>query len=173
MFLVEYLLYFILTLVFFGVVVLSFAVAPYQGVVSLMGVSFFCCVAMVVMGRTYAALVMYIVYLGGLVVVFGYCVSVEKGGEVVVGVSGFWYFVVFLGVGVVVCVLMLVLGGSRQGLLVYLGWEDWVCLEVNGYGVFYCGGGAGLVVCAWGLVVVLFSVVVVLGWTRLGSLRPF
>lgn len=89
MFLVEYLLYFILTLVLFGVVVLSFAVVPYQGVISLMGISFFCCVAMVVMGRTYAALVIYIVYLGGLVVVFGYCVSVEKGGEVVIGISGF------------------------------------------------------------------------------------
>nr|BAU98002.1 NADH dehydrogenase subunit 6 [Protobothrops elegans] len=172
MFLVEYLLYFILTLVFFGVVVLSFAVVPYQGVVSLVGISFFCCVAMVVMGRTYAALVMYIVYLGGLVVVFGYCVSVEKG-EVVVGVSGFWYFVVFLGVGVVVCMLMLVLGGGGQGLLTYSEWENWVCLEVNGYSVFYCGGGVGLVVCAWGLVVALFSVLVILGWTRLGGFRPF
>nr|YP_009114000.1 NADH dehydrogenase subunit 6 [Protobothrops maolanensis]AGS43684.1 NADH dehydrogenase subunit 6 [Protobothrops maolanensis] len=172
MFLVEYLLYFILTLVFFGVVVLSFAVVSYQGVVSLVGISFFCCVAMVVMGRTYAALVMYIVYLGGLVVVFGYCVSVEKG-EAVVGVSESWYFVVFFGVGAAVCVLMLVLGGSGQGLLVYSGWEDWVCLEVNGYGVFYCGGGVGLVVCAWGLVVALFSVLVILGWTRLGGLRPF
>nr|BAU97743.1 NADH dehydrogenase subunit 6 [Protobothrops flavoviridis]BAU97756.1 NADH dehydrogenase subunit 6 [Protobothrops flavoviridis]BAU97769.1 NADH dehydrogenase subunit 6 [Protobothrops flavoviridis]BAU97782.1 NADH dehydrogenase subunit 6 [Protobothrops flavoviridis]BAU97847.1 NADH dehydrogenase subunit 6 [Protobothrops flavoviridis] len=173
MFLVEYLFYFILTLVFFGVVVLSFSVVPYHGVVSLMGISFFCCVAMVVMGRTYAALVMYVVYLGGLVVVFGYCVSVEKGGEVVVGINGFWFLVVFFGVGVVVCVLMLVLGGGVQGLLVYSGWEDWVCLEVNGYGVFYCGGGVGLVVCAWGLVVTLFSVLVILGWTRLGGLRPF
>nr|YP_009227861.1 NADH dehydrogenase subunit 6 [Protobothrops himalayanus]AIE11321.1 NADH dehydrogenase subunit 6 [Protobothrops himalayanus] len=173
MFLVEYLLYFILALVFFGVVVLSFTVAPYQGVISLMGISFFCCIAMVLMGRTYAALVMYIVYLGGMVVVFGYCVSVEKGGGVVVGTSGFWYVILILGVGAAVCVLMLVLGGGGQGLLVYLGWEDWVCLEVNGYGVFYCDGGVGLVVCAWGLVVALFSVLVILGWTRLGGYRPF
>nr|YP_009236611.1 NADH dehydrogenase subunit 6 [Trimeresurus sichuanensis]AMJ16547.1 NADH dehydrogenase subunit 6 [Trimeresurus sichuanensis] len=172
MFLVEYLLYLILTMVFFGVVVLSFSVVPYQGVISLMGVSFFCCVFMVVMGCTYAALVMYIVYLGGLVVVFGYCVSVEKGGEVV-GISGFWYFFVFVGVGVVVCILVLVLGGGGQGLLSYSGWEDWLCLEVNGYGVFYDKGGAGLVVCAWGLIVALFSVLVILSWSRLGGLRPF
>nr|QDX18058.1 NADH dehydrogenase subunit 6 [Atropoides nummifer] len=173
MFLVEYLLYFILALVFFGVGVLSFTVVPYQGVVSLMGISFFCCAAMVVMGCTYAALVMYIVYLGGLVVVFGYCVSVEKGGEVVVGTSRFWYFFVLVGVGLLVSVLVGFSGGGGQGLLVHSGWEDWVCLEVNGYGVFYCGGGAGLVVCAWGLVVVLFSVLVILGWTRLGGFRPF
>nr|QDX18078.1 NADH dehydrogenase subunit 6 [Crotalus cerastes] len=173
MFLVEYMLYFVFALVLFGVVVLGFTVVPYQGVISLMGISFFCCVAMVMMGRTYAALVMYIVYLGGLIVVFGYCVSVEKGGEAVVGVGGVWCFFVLVGVGVVVGMLMLIVGGGGQGLLMYLGWEEWVCLEVNGYGVFYCGGGMGLVVCAWGLVVVLFSVLVILGWTRLGSLRSF
>nr|YP_009415295.1 NADH dehydrogenase subunit 6 [Agkistrodon contortrix]ASM42046.1 NADH dehydrogenase subunit 6 [Agkistrodon contortrix] len=172
MFLVEYSLYFILVLVFFGVVTLSFTVVPYQGVISLMGISFFCCIAMVMMGRTYAALVMYIVYLGGLVVVFGYCVSVEKG-EVVMGFSGFWYFFMLVGVGVVVGVLALILGGGGQGLLVYSGWESWVCLEVNGYSVFYCGGGAGLVMCVWGLIVALFSVLGILGWTRLGGLRPF
>nr|QDX18061.1 NADH dehydrogenase subunit 6 [Bothriechis supraciliaris]QDX18062.1 NADH dehydrogenase subunit 6 [Bothriechis supraciliaris] len=173
MFLVEYLLYLVLILVLFCVVVLSFTVVPYQGVISLMGISFFCCVAMVVMGCTYAALVMYIVYLGGLVVVFGYCVSVEKGGEVVVGVSGSWYFFVLVGVVVVVGVLGVVFGGVGQGLLFYSGWEGWVCMEVNGYGVFYCGGGVGLMVCAWGLIVALFSVLVILGWTRLGGFRPF
>nr|YP_009271016.1 NADH dehydrogenase subunit 6 [Bothrops jararaca]ANP25854.1 NADH dehydrogenase subunit 6 [Bothrops jararaca] len=173
MFLVEYLLYFILVLVFFGAVVLSFTVVPYRGVISLMVISFFCCVAMAVMGRTYAALVMYIVYLGGLVVVFGYCVSVEKEGEASIGVGGLWYFLVLVGVGVLVGVTGLVLGGGGQGLLVYFGWEDLVCLEVNGYGVFYCGGGVGLMVCAWGLIVALFSVLVILGWTRLGGYRPF
>nr|UEC47372.1 NADH dehydrogenase subunit 6 [Sistrurus miliarius] len=173
MFLVEYMFYLILVVVLFGVVILSFTVVPYQGVISLMGISFFCCVAMVMMGRTYAALVMYIVYLGGLIVVFGYCVSVEKGGENAMGVGVVWCFFVLLGVGVVVGVLMSILGGGGQGLLVYSGWEEWVCLEVNGYGVFYCEGAAGLVVCAWGLVVVLFSVLVILGWTRLGSFRPF
>nr|YP_002290790.1 NADH dehydrogenase subunit 6 [Gloydius brevicaudus]ACF60278.1 NADH dehydrogenase subunit 6 [Gloydius brevicaudus] len=170
MFVVEYLLYFILVLVFFGVMVLSFTVIPYQGVISLMGISFFCCIIMVMMGRTYAALVMYIVYLGGLVVIFGYCVSVEKGGEIVM--SRFWYFFVFVGAGVV-CMLMMILGGVGQGLLIYPGWEEWMCLEVNGYGVFYCEGAMGLVVCAWGLVVALFSVLVILSWTRLGGLRPF
>nr|YP_009271870.1 NADH dehydrogenase subunit 6 [Azemiops feae]AIM52676.1 NADH dehydrogenase subunit 6 [Azemiops feae] len=173
MFFMEYLLYFILASVFFGVVVLSFVVEPYQGVISLMGISFFCCVVMVVMGRTYAALVMYIVYLGGLIVVFGYCVSVEKAADVVGDIGSFWCVLVMVGVGLAVCVLVLVFGGSVQGLLTYSGWEDLVCLEVNGYSVFYFKGGVGLVVCVWGLVVVLFSVLVVLSWTRLGGLRPF
>nr|YP_010891601.1 NADH dehydrogenase subunit 6 [Lachesis muta]WJM74506.1 NADH dehydrogenase subunit 6 [Lachesis muta] len=173
MFFMEYLFYFILVLVFFGVVVLSFTTVSYQGVVSLMGISFFCCIAMVLMGCTYVALVMYIVYLGGLVVVFGYCVSVEKGEGAVVGFGGFWYFFVLVGCGVVVGVLMLILGGLGQGLLTYYGWEGWVHLEVNGQGIFYCDGGVGLMVCVWALIVALFSVLAILGWTRLGGFRPF
>lgn len=170
MFFIEYVLCLVLVLVVFGVVVLSFAVVPYHGVISLMGVSFLCCMVMIIVGRTYAALVMYIVYLGGLIVVFGYCVSVEK--EVVVSVSGVWYVLVVVLVGLVVYLLVLVSGGVRD-LLVYDGWEDLVCLEVNGYSVFYFLGGAGLVVCAWSLIVALFSVLVVLGWTRKGGVRPF
>nr|YP_009459958.1 NADH dehydrogenase subunit 6 [Vipera berus]YP_010263866.1 NADH dehydrogenase subunit 6 [Echis carinatus]YP_010263879.1 NADH dehydrogenase subunit 6 [Echis coloratus]YP_010384468.1 NADH dehydrogenase subunit 6 [Echis omanensis]AUT77202.1 NADH dehydrogenase subunit 6 [Vipera berus]QHI42780.1 NADH dehydrogenase subunit 6 [Vipera berus]QHI42831.1 NADH dehydrogenase subunit 6 [Vipera berus]UGW52627.1 NADH dehydrogenase subunit 6 [Echis carinatus]UGW52640.1 NADH dehydrogenase subunit 6 [Echis len=172
MFFMEYLMYSVLVLVVFSVVVLSFAVVPYHGVVSLMGTSFLCCMIMVVIGHTYAALVMYIVYLGGLIVVFGYCVSVEKGGEMVVGVSGLWYFLLAVGVGLVMYMLMGILGGV-QGLLAYTNWEGWVCLEVNGYGVFYFHGGLGLVVCAWALVVALFSILVVLGWTCKGGVRPF
>lgn len=48
-----------------------------------------------------------------------------------------------------------------------------MCLEVNGHSVFYYKGGVGLIVCAWGLVVTLFSVMVILSWTRLGGFRPF
>lgn len=37
-----------------------------------------------------------------------------------------------------------------------------MCVEVNGAGVFYFDGGAGLIVCSWGLLVVLFSILVIL-----------
>lgn len=82
MFMINYLFGCILVFLVLSVVVLSLVIIPYHGVIALMGVSFFCCIFMVVLGRTFAALVMYIVYLGGLVVVFGYCISVEKGGSV-------------------------------------------------------------------------------------------
>nr|YP_009704342.1 NADH dehydrogenase subunit 6 [Macrovipera schweizeri]QEO33834.1 NADH dehydrogenase subunit 6 [Macrovipera schweizeri] len=172
MFFMDCTVYLVLVLVVFSVVVLSFTVIPYHGVVSLMGTSFLCCIVMVLIGRTYAALVMYIVYLGGLIVVFGYCVSVEKGGEMVKDGGGLWYFLVMVGAGLVVYVLMMVFGGVR-GLLVYGNWEDWVSLEVNGCSVFYFQGGVGLVICAWGLVVALFSILVVLGWSSKGGVRPF
>nr|YP_003289039.1 NADH dehydrogenase subunit 6 [Micrurus fulvius]ACY09619.1 NADH dehydrogenase subunit 6 [Micrurus fulvius] len=162
----NYLFGLVLVFVVFSVVALGMTLAPHQGVIALMGVSFFCCVLMVLLGRTFAALVMYIVYLGGLIVVFGYCVSVEKDkGDV--GISGLKYVAMFVVVGLV-C-----LWEGLGSLLMYFDWEGLVCLEVNGGGVFYCKGGAGLVVCSWGLLVVLFSILIILGWSRLGGLRSF
>nr|YP_001648447.1 NADH dehydrogenase subunit 6 [Hypsiscopus plumbea]ABC55941.1 NADH dehydrogenase subunit 6 [Hypsiscopus plumbea] len=161
---------FIMVFLVFGTLVLGWVTLPYYGVISLMGVSFFCCVFLVAIGRTFAALVMYIVYLGGLVVVFGYCVSVEKDG--VFEVVGFKYFVVLVLVGFIVFLFGLCVGWVG-GVLVYFDLEDMVCLEVNGSAVFYYAGGAGLMICSWGLLVVLFSILVVLGRSRVGSCRPF
>nr|YP_010634233.1 NADH dehydrogenase subunit 6 [Ptyas korros]WBQ42972.1 NADH dehydrogenase subunit 6 [Ptyas korros] len=161
---------FILVFLVLSVVGLGLVSVPYHGVIALMGVSFFCCVFMVVLGRTFMALVMYIVYLGGLVVVFGYCVSVEKGDAV--GSKSFVkYFIVC--VFVLLVILWWLFAGGVDGFLVYESWEDLVCLEVNGGSVLYFLGGVGLVVCSWGLLVVLFSILVILGWSRLGSFRPF
>nr|YP_009048552.1 NADH dehydrogenase subunit 6 [Lycodon rufozonatus]AHV78292.1 NADH dehydrogenase subunit 6 [Lycodon rufozonatus] len=162
--------FFSLVLVFLvlSVVVLGVVSAPYQGVIALMGVSFFCCVFMVLLGRTFAALVMYVVYLGGLVVVFGYCVSVEKENDAYsTGLVKHFVIYVFLLLIVLWCLLREV-----EGLLV-VNWGDLVCLEMNGAGVFYFSGGWGLIVCSWGLLVVLFSILVILSWSRLGGLRPF
>nr|YP_010568159.1 NADH dehydrogenase subunit 6 [Dryophiops rubescens]UZC57553.1 NADH dehydrogenase subunit 6 [Dryophiops rubescens] len=165
----NYVVGFVLVFIVLGVVVLGSTLMPYQGVIAIMGISFFCCMLMVIFGRTFAALVMYIVYLGGLVVVFGYCVSVEKDSTDMFSVGGFKCFVIF----VVVVSVLLVVVDEAGGLLCYVNWEDLVCLEVNGGGVFYSYGGVGLIVCSWGLLVVLFSILVVLSWSRLGGLRPF
>nr|YP_003540908.1 NADH dehydrogenase subunit 6 [Leptodeira polysticta]ACD77460.1 NADH dehydrogenase subunit 6 [Leptodeira polysticta] len=165
----NYLFGMVLVFVILGVMVLGAAVVPYHGVVALMGVSFFCCVFMVLLGRTFVALVVYIVYLGGLIVVFSYCVSVEKDEVDVRGVGMLKYFVVFM----FVLVVFILWWGVMGGILVYEDWENLVCLEVNGGSVFYYMGGVGLVVCSWGLLVVLFSILVILGWSRLGGIRPF
>nr|YP_009250816.1 NADH dehydrogenase subunit 6 [Ptyas mucosa]AMY15603.1 NADH dehydrogenase subunit 6 [Ptyas mucosa]ANO44266.1 NADH dehydrogenase subunit 6 [Elaphe carinata] len=159
---------FVLVFLALSVFILSLVSVPYHGVIALMGISFFCCVFMVALGRTFSALVMYIVYLGGLIVVFGYCVSVEKDG-VIFKIVGVKYIITF----VFVLFVVLYLFGEVGGLLVYTNWEDLICLEVNGGGVFYFNGGVGLIVCSWGLLVVLFSVLVILSWSRLGGLRPF
>nr|YP_003540758.1 NADH dehydrogenase subunit 6 [Pseudoleptodeira latifasciata]ACD77327.1 NADH dehydrogenase subunit 6 [Pseudoleptodeira latifasciata] len=168
----SYLFGMVLVFMVFSVLVLGVTVVPYHGVVVLMGISFFCCIFMVMLGRTFSALIMYIVYLGGLIVVFSYCVSIEKDEVDIHGVVKFKYFVVFMFI-LIVGYLWWALMGGVEGLLVYVNWEDLVCLEVNGSGVFYFGGGLGLLVCSWGLLVVLFSILVILSWSRLGGFRSF
>lgn len=115
MIIINYFFGLILVFLVLSVIALSMISIPYQGVIALMGVSFFCCVFIVALGRTFAALVMYIVYLGGLVVVFGYCVSVEKD-SVIFKINVVKYFVVF--VFVLFAILWLLVGGF-SGLVVY------------------------------------------------------
>nr|YP_010034321.1 NADH dehydrogenase subunit 6 [Pseudoxenodon stejnegeri]QOW83899.1 NADH dehydrogenase subunit 6 [Pseudoxenodon stejnegeri] len=167
----NYAIGFILMFVVFSVVVVGVTSVPYRGVIALMGVSFFCCIFLVMLGRTFSALVMYIVYLGGLIVVFSYCVSVEKDEVDVCTTHEFKNYVIFV-LGILIF-LWWVVAGELSGLLIYMDWEEVVCLEANGGGVFYFGGGMGLMMCSWGLLVVLFSILVILGWSRLGGLRPF
>nr|YP_004935464.1 NADH dehydrogenase subunit 6 [Sibynophis collaris]AEK94582.1 NADH dehydrogenase subunit 6 [Sibynophis collaris] len=170
MIMMNYLFGFVMMFIVFGIVALGVASVPYHGVISIMGVSFFCCVFMVLLGRTFAALVMYIVYLGGLVVVFGYCVSVEKDKGDMLKVGGLKYVIIFMLTALTI--LLLVFFSGVGDLLTYVDWEDLVCLEVNSGGVFYFDGGVGLIVCSWGLLVVLFSILIILSWSRLGGLRP-
>nr|QWA19098.1 NADH dehydrogenase subunit 6 [Xenopeltis hainanensis] len=169
----DYVYCLVITSMVVGAVILGTTPVSYYGVIALMGLVFFCCILMVGMGRTFVALVAYIVYLGGLVVVFSYCISVEKDVEDVFKVYTSKVFVfLFICVGVIACLwVMFVLG--LGGWLIGYGQDCFVNIEVNGFGVLYSGGGAGLIVCSWGLLVALFSVLVVLSWHRLGGVRPF
>lgn len=99
MFVIDYFFCLLIMLMVIGVMVLSITLISYHGVISLIGFVFLCCVFMSIVGRTFVALVMYIVYLGGLIVVFGYCISVEKDRGVQSSASNFFmYFFVCAGV---------------------------------------------------------------------------
>nr|AGW31718.1 NADH dehydrogenase subunit 6 [Python bivittatus] len=169
----DYVFCLVVTCMVVGAIVLSTTPVSYYGVIALMGLVFFCCMVMVGMGRTFIALVTFIVYLGGLVVVFSYCISVEKDVEDVLKVLTFKVFVLlFVCVGIVACLCIMFTFGLGEWL-VMPSQDCFVCVEVNGFGVLYSGGGVGLVVCSWGLLVTLFSILIVLSWHRWGGLRPF
>nr|YP_313692.1 NADH dehydrogenase subunit 6 [Boa constrictor]BAE19999.1 NADH dehydrogenase subunit 6 [Boa constrictor] len=154
-----------------GVMVLSMTLISYHGVISLMGFVFLCCVFMSIIGRTFVALVMYIVYLGGLIVVFSYCISVEKDRGVQSPASNFFmYFFVCAGVVVYLWIVSFLGVG---GWLVEVNQDCFVCIGVNGFGVLYSSGGFGLIVCSWILFITLFSILVILSWYRRGGLRSF
>lgn len=104
MFIIDYVFCLVVTCIVIGAVVLSTTPVSYYGVIALMGLVFFCCVVIVSAGRTFIALVTFVVYLGGLVVVFSYCISVEKDVEDVLKVFTYKVFVfLFVCVGVVAC----------------------------------------------------------------------
>nr|ACR55945.1 NADH dehydrogenase subunit 6 [Anilius scytale] len=163
-----------LVLILAGVLVLNTTTVPYFGVVALMSVVALCSFVMVVMGRMFMALVVLVVYLGGMMIIFGYCVSVEKDLE-----SGYWSIgfkvvsYLFVFVVVAICLWSIMVSGIEKWFVV-LGWDScYVNLEVNGFGVLYFSGYFGLVVCLWGLLMTLFSILVVLRWGSYGGLRPF
>nr|AII19640.1 NADH dehydrogenase subunit 6 [Simalia amethistina] len=169
----DYVFCLIVTGMVFGAVVLSTTPVSYYGVIALMGLVFFCCVMMIGVGRTFIALVTFVVYLGGLVVVFSYCISVEKDVEDVLKVFTSKVFVfLFVCVGVVACLWIAFVFGLGEWL-VMVSQDCFVCVEVNGFGVLYSNGGLGLMICSWGLLVTLFSILIVLSWHRWGGLRPF
>nr|AII19628.1 NADH dehydrogenase subunit 6 [Morelia spilota imbricata]AII19668.1 NADH dehydrogenase subunit 6 [Morelia spilota imbricata] len=169
----DYVFCLVVTCMIVGAVVLSTTPVPYYGVISLMGLVFFCCVVMLGVGRTFIALVTFVVYLGGLVVVFSYCISVEKDVEDVLKVFTSKVLVfLFVCVGVVACLWVALVFGMGEWFVV-ISQDCFVCVEINGFGVLYSNGGLGLMVCSWGLLVTLFSILIVLSWHRWGGLRPF
>lgn len=108
MFVIDYFICIIMMFMVVGAVVLSMTLVSYHGVISLMSFVFLCCVFMSFMGRTFIALVIYIVYLGGLIVVFGYCISVEKDvSDVFKNVVSKFIMYLFICAGVSVYLWML------------------------------------------------------------------
>lgn len=104
MFVIDYVFCLVITCMVVVAVVLSTTPVSYYGVIALMGLVFFCCVMMVGMGRTFIALVTFVVYLGGLVVVFSYCISVEKdAGDVLKVLTSKVFVFLFICVGIIAC----------------------------------------------------------------------
>lgn len=148
MFIIDYFFCLIIMFIVVGAIVLSMTLVSYYGVISLIGFVFLSCVFMSVMGRTFIALVMYIVYLGGLIVVFGYCISVEKDvGDVFKAVISKVFMYLLVGVGIVVYLWVVVFIGV-DGCLVELCQDCFVSVGVNGFSVFYSDGGLGLMICS-------------------------
>lgn len=115
MFVIDYVFCLVVTCMVVGAIVLSTTPVSYYGVIALIGLVFFCCMVMVGIGRTFIALVTFIVYLGGLVVVFSYCISVEKDVEDALKVLTFKVFVLlFVCVGIVACLCIMFTFGSGE-----------------------------------------------------------
>nr|YP_009479880.1 NADH dehydrogenase subunit 6 [Streptopelia decaocto]AVX48211.1 NADH dehydrogenase subunit 6 [Streptopelia decaocto] len=148
--------------------------SPYYGVVGLVVASVTGCGWLLSLGVSFMSLVLFMVYLGGMLVVFVYSVSLaadpfpETWGDWRVMGYGLG-FVVVLAVGVAV-------GGFFEGwklgvVTVDGGGMFSVRLDFSGVALFYSHGVGMFLVAGWGLLLTLFVVLEVVRGLSRGAIR--
>nr|AWT08140.1 NADH dehydrogenase subunit 6 [Sternopygus aequilabiatus] len=157
-----------------GLVAVASNPAPYFAALGLVVAAGVGCGVLVGHGGSFLSLVLFLIYLGGMLVVFAYSAALAAepfpeswGDRSVVG----YVLVYLLGVGVV-------------GWWLYGGWYEasWVVVDgakeffmlrgdTSGVAMMYSLGGGMLIVCAWVLLLTLFVVLELTRGLSRGALR--
>nr|QDX10478.1 NADH dehydrogenase subunit 6 [Phylloscopus griseolus] len=147
--------------------------SPYYGVLGLVVASVAGCGWLVSLGVSFVSLVLVMVYLGGMLVVFVYSVSLAADPHPEAwadwGVVGYG-----LGMGLVVGVGGVVGGMCEvwvEGGTVDNAGLSFVRLDFGGVAVLYSGGAGGLVSGGWGLLLTLFVVLELVRGLSRGAIR--
>nr|YP_001425537.1 NADH dehydrogenase subunit 6 [Paleosuchus trigonatus]CAM35783.1 NADH dehydrogenase subunit 6 [Paleosuchus trigonatus] len=168
---------------FLGCLVLACAVMVgansgiHFAVLSLVFMAVFGSCLVVVEGGSFMPLVVLLVYLGGLLVVFAFCVGFTDDPFGAVGVSK--GFVLFCWVGLLVGGVWVcghlwgwwVVGVSGLVDVEVVG--GGVADELLGVGLMYSSGWGFVVICGWALLVTLLVITGLVRGCCWGSLRPF
>nr|YP_010000598.1 NADH dehydrogenase subunit 6 [Neopipo cinnamomea]QOD96497.1 NADH dehydrogenase subunit 6 [Neopipo cinnamomea] len=148
--------------------------SPYYAVVGLVLASVVGCGWLVSLGESFVSLVLFLVYLGGMLVVFVY--SVSLAADPFPETWGDWR-VVGYGVGLV---LVLIMGMSVVGMMgswwvgvntVDCGGTFFVRLDFDGAAMFYFWGVGQFLVAGWGLLLTLFVVMELVRGLSRGAIR--
>ncbi|NP_758791.1 NADH dehydrogenase subunit 6 (mitochondrion) [Alligator sinensis] len=144
-------------------------------VVSLLFVAVFGSGLVVVEGGSFMPLVVLLIYLGGLLVVFAFCVGFTDDpfmGFWGVGVSKGAVFLYWVGLLIGICCAWGYLWG---GMWISVGepWSEVVVGESLGVSEMYCNGWVFVVVCGWALLIVLFVITGLIRGHRRGAFRSF
>nr|WNH38001.1 NADH dehydrogenase subunit 6 [Gobiidae sp.] len=158
--------------VLLGLAVAASSPSPYFAALGLVVASGMSCGLMAVCGGTFLSLILFLIYLGGMLVVFAYtsALASERYPEVL----GSRWIALSLGVYV-----GMVVAGE---LCLVEEWESgfggpgadelaWVHADVSGVMMLYSKGGGMLVISAWVLLLTLFVVLEVVRGLSRGSLR--
>nr|YP_009256163.1 NADH dehydrogenase subunit 6 [Florisuga fusca]AKT26293.1 NADH dehydrogenase subunit 6 [Florisuga fusca] len=148
--------------------------SPYYGVVGLVLSSVVGCGWLMSLGLSFVSLVLFMVYLGGMLVVFVY--SVSLAADPFPETWGDWR-VVGYGFGfVLVLVLGVVVGGSA--VMWKLGVETvdsvgmfFVRMDFGGAALFYSWGVGLFLIAGWGLLLTLFVVLELVRGLSRGAIR--
>nr|YP_009562258.1 NADH dehydrogenase subunit 6 [Yungipicus canicapillus]QAV57599.1 NADH dehydrogenase subunit 6 [Yungipicus canicapillus]QDB64221.1 NADH dehydrogenase subunit 6 [Yungipicus canicapillus] len=148
--------------------------SPYYGVVGLVLGSVVGCGWLMSLGVSFVALVLFMVYLGGMLVVFVY--SVALAADPFPETWGDWR-VLGYGVGLVgVLVVGVVTGGVGEYLKLGVWTVDSggvvsVRLDFSGVAMFYSWGVGMFLVAGWGLLLTLFVVLELVRGLSCGAIR--
>nr|YP_010000884.1 NADH dehydrogenase subunit 6 [Dasyornis broadbenti]QOD96809.1 NADH dehydrogenase subunit 6 [Dasyornis broadbenti] len=147
--------------------------SPYYGVVGLVVASVAGCGWLVSLGVSFVSLVLVMVYLGGMLVVFVYSVSLaadpypESWGDWRVAGYG-------VGLGLVVAVGVVIggaFGCSLEEGTVNNGGVSLVRLDFSGVALFYSWGVGLFLIAGWGLLLTLFTVLELVRGMSRGAIR--
>nr|YP_007624318.1 NADH dehydrogenase subunit 6 [Grus carunculatus]AAD39379.1 NADH dehydrogenase subunit 6 [Grus carunculatus]ACN53604.1 NADH dehydrogenase subunit 6 [Grus carunculatus]BAV78717.1 NADH dehydrogenase subunit 6 [Grus carunculatus]BAV78718.1 NADH dehydrogenase subunit 6 [Grus carunculatus] len=148
--------------------------SPYYGVVGLVLASVVGCGWLLSLGVSFVSLVLFMVYLGGMLVVFVYSVSLAAdpypeawGDWRVVGYAVGLVLVLVMGVvvgGLVECWNLGVVTVDSGGMLS-------VRLDFSGVAMFYSRGAGLFLVAGWGLLLTLFVVLELVRGLSRGAIR--
>nr|AAW67992.1 NADH dehydrogenase subunit 6 [Limnonectes fragilis] len=142
--------------------------SPYFGALGLVWGAGVGCLVLIEGGVSFLALVLFLVYLGGMMVVFGYCAALVAepypeawGSRVVVGYLGLYFLIVLVGWGF--------FGGCEE----VIGGLKWGMknLEILGMASMYQAGGLVLMLAGWGLLVTLFVALEIVRGHKSGALQ--
>nr|QXM18123.1 NADH dehydrogenase subunit 6 [Myophonus caeruleus] len=147
--------------------------SPYYAVVGLVLASVAGCGWLVSLGVSFVSLVLVMVYLGGMLVVFVY--SVSLAAEPYPEAWGDWG-VVGQGLGMCLVVMVGIMVGGGVESLVDVGTVDngglsSVRLDFSGVAVFYSWGAGLLLIGGWGLLLTLFVVLELVRGLSRGAIR--
>nr|AOR52841.1 NADH dehydrogenase subunit 6 [Vanmanenia pingchowensis] len=148
--------------------------APYFAALGLVVAAGVGCGVLVSHGGSFLSLVLFLIYLGGMLVVFAYPAALAAepfpeawGDRSVVG----YVMIYLLGVGIMVGVL--VEGWYEGSLVVIDGPKEFSVLrgDTSGVAEMYSSGGGMLVICAWVLLLTLFVVLELTRGQSRGTIR--
>nr|AIU45744.1 NADH dehydrogenase subunit 6 [Drepane punctata]AJW76259.1 NADH dehydrogenase subunit 6 [Drepane longimana] len=158
----------------FGLVAIASNPSPYFAALGLVLVSGMGCGMLVSYGGSFLSLVLFLIYLGGMLVVFAYSAALaaepypESWGDEVVGGN-----VIVYGAGVVLAFIVCVSGGYEYGWVPgdELNAFSMFRGDVGGVALLYSLGGGMLLIGGWVLLLTLFVVLELTRGLSRGALR--